>query len=236
VLNTYRVAGKTTLTLEERKGVAEKLGRSVQTVKSHLARVRRKIESPESLRRPDTGPIHYSKNQPDKYAKAVVELSGPKRNVAATARKVGISPKTAKKIADELDRDLIPLQRELEDVRLEDLKKRFGTLTRDALDAITPEKLTEAKARDLAIISAVGVDKWQLLRGQPTQRMEISDRREMNELMKLLVEESKRRGVEIDVTPDGGVTAKKSPYFSAAHQRGQKQIATGDPDGTLTPE
>jgi hypothetical protein len=51
----------------------------------------------------------------------------------------------------------------------------------------------------------------------------------------MIVKEAERRGVEIDVTPEGGVTPKKSPFRNAAHQRDVKKIASGDPAETLVP-
>ena len=51
----------------------------------------------------------------------------------------------------------------------------------------------------------------------------------------MLFGEMKRRGIEIDVTPEGVVTPKKSPYRNAAHQRDVKAIESGDPAETLVP-
>lgn len=235
-LATYRAAGSFTLPLSKRKKLAKKLGVVETTVKRHLSQVRQRLDNPSVVQPTVPGEATLLEvADPERYAEALSKLADPLQSVAAVAREMGMGPMTAAKIAKDLDGEMQPLGRAIEDIRLEDLKNRFGTLSRDAMDAITPEKLSKANAQQLAIIAGIGVQNWQLLRGQPTSRMEIGDRRQMNELVTLIMTEAKRRGVEIDVTPDGDVQTKKSPYRNAAHQRDVKQIASGDPAETLVP-
>ena len=231
---TYRLANfeDPPLTKDE---IAQRVGFKRTTVRRHLAMVERRLADPDSMRSTGSGVPHLSQSDPKTYAKALTKLAAPQRNIAAVAREMGLSCEAATKIARELEQELQPLQRVIEDVRVEDLTKRFGTLTRDALNAITQAKLDGASARDLGVLAGIGSQNFQLLRGQPTQRMEINDRRKLNELVKMMLEEAKRRGIEIDVTPDGGATAAKSPYKNAADQRMQKAIASGDPAETLAP-
>jgi hypothetical protein len=237
-LATYRLAGCFDLPLAQRKKLAKKLKVAESTVKRHLSQVRSRLgkpryESPTGTR--NGGVIPLEVTDPEKHAKAVSLLSAPLQSIAEVAREVGMSPSAARKIAKDLDGEMLPLKRAIEEVRVEDLTKRFGTLTRDAIDAITPEKLMASNAQQLAVISGIAAEKWQLMRGQPTSRTEIGDRRQMNELLGIIAKEAKRRGIEIDVTPEGGVTAKKSPYRSARDQRLQKEITSGDPAETLSP-
>jgi len=235
-LNTYRLAGTFSPSKAEIKKLAKKLKVVESTITRHLSRVRYRIEEgvPENLPKRAAG-TGFEDIEPEKHAEMLSKLSEPCRQVATVAREVGVRPDMAYKIAKDLDGELQPLKRKIEAIRLEDLTNRFGTLARDAIDAITPEKIEKASAKDLGVLSGIAVDKWQLLRGQPTSRMEIGDRRQMNELLELLVKEAKRRGVEIDVTPEGGVTAKKPPYRNNFQRRMDKKIETGDPDETLAP-
>jgi transposase-like protein len=237
-LATYRLAHAHDPSLS-RADLAIRLGVKPDTVKRRLSQVRQKLKDPDSLeflgRSGKTGQPQIHEKHPEKFAAAVVELSGTQINVAEVARSVGIAPNMASKIAKLLDGELLPLKRELTDVRLDDLTKRFGTLARDAVDAITPQKLASASAQQLAIVAGVATDKFQLLRGQPTQRMEIGDRRKLDEVLNLILKEAKRRNIEIDVTPEGGVTAKKSPFRNAKHRDMMKQLTSGDPVETLTP-
>ena len=233
-LSSYRLAHFEDPPLSKDE-IAQRAGSKRSTIKRHLARVDLKLADPDSMRSTGSGFIHRSQSDPETYAKALMKLAGPQRNIAETARECGLSIQAATKIAKELDRELQPLARAIEDVRVEDLTKQFGSLTRDAMLAITQAKLDGASARDLGVLAGIGSQNFQLLRGQPTQRLEISDRREMNELVKLMLEEASRRGIEIDVTPDHGTTAQKSPYKNAADQRAKKQIESGDPAETLAP-
>jgi len=238
ILQTYRLAGDTFISKERSAEIAEEIGKTPTTVKTHLSRVRVKLADPKSMVQPTVpgaGDHSFETKNPAKFADAVVAMSAPGATAAQVARDVGIGAETAARIGRQLDGELRPLGRKLEDVRLEDLTKRFGTLARDAVDAITQTKLDAASAQQLAIIAGVATDKFQLLRGQPTQRMDITDRREMNEILKLIVDEAKRRNIEIDVTPEGATSATKSPYRSAAHKREVQRIESGDPVETLVP-
>ncbi len=236
IINTYRLMydKKPPRT---RSAVAKKIGVQPGTVKLHLARIGRALEDPAFTELPTKGTSgqDFMNQNPDKFGEAIVALSAPGATAAQVARKLGISPSAALKIGKELDAQLMPLNRVVSEVRLEDVTMRFGTLTRDAIDAITPEKLEKANARDLAVIAGIGSQNWQLLRGQPTSRVEVGDKRQMNELVQMMLKEAKRRGVEIDVTPEGAVTAGKSKYRNAHHRRDVLKIESGDPAETLAP-
>ncbi len=65
-----------------------------------------------------------------------------------------------------------------------------------------PQVWNRASARDLAAISALMIDKRQLLRGEPTQVIKIQDIRKLDEMAKVLHEEMERRGMLVDVTPE----------------------------------
>jgi transposase len=236
-LATYRLAGALSLPIAKRRKIAKKLGVKESTVKRHLSQVRKNLDEPGSLVQPTTtsnAANLLEQRDPKKHGEALVALTRPGRSIEGVAKSLGVSPGVATRIAKDLDGELLPLKRAIEDVRIEDLTKRFGTLSRDAIDAITPDKLLRSSAPQLAVIAGIAVDKFQLLRGQPTQRMEIGDRRQMNEVLALIVKEAKRRGVEIDVTPEGATSAKKSPYRSMAHQKEVKEISAGG-DPSLVP-
>ena len=67
-----------------------------------------------------------------------------------------------------------------------------------------PQVWNRASARDLAAISALMIDKRQLLRGEPTQVIKIQDIRKLDEMAKVLHDEMERRGMLVDVTPEKG--------------------------------
>jgi hypothetical protein len=58
----------------------------------------------------------------------------------------------------------------------------------------------------------------------------------MNEVLKMMVTEAKRRGLEIDVTPEGVTSVeKKKDFHSVAHKRLAAKAETRDPVETLAP-
>ena len=243
-LETYRLFRKMKSpkdSYKKRLALAKRLGVNPKTVKLRIDRVEKKLRDPDSMKRVGQGtstnpPSVDNYSDPKKYAKAITKLSNDqKKSIVSAAREVGVSPQVASRIVKELEGELQPLTRAIEEVRLEELTKGFGTLARDAISAITHEKLEKANAQQLAVVAGVSIDKWQLLRGQPTQRTEIHDRRKMDELIGLVIEEAKRRNVEIDITPDGSINATPSPYRNAPDQRFRKQIESGDPKETLAP-
>ncbi len=237
ILNTYRLAHAEDPPLTDEAGheiLAERLDRKPSTMRVHLSRVDKHLKVPREKASPSP-PRTEQKLDPDDFASMLVGMSAQGVSAARISRDLGLSPKVASRVGSLLEKELQPLKRELTDVKLEDLTRRFGTLTRDAIDAITPAKLEAASARDLTVAAGIATDKWQLLRGQPTQRMEIGDRRNLNEIVQIILKEAKRRNVEIDITPEGGVTAGKSKFRGALHKKDLKQIESGDPVETLAP-
>ncbi len=227
-IETYllRHQSKPKLTLS---ALAKARGITPSKTKIHLARVKRRLADPESIRSfPER--LTIEGRDPAAFADAVIELSTPGSTIASSARAAGISTDATKAIANRLDNDLVGVGRPIKALKLQEITDEFGQLALDAVRAITPEKLEEARARDLAVISGVAIDTWQLLRGQPTSRMEISDRRKLDEVAALLMKEAARRGVTLEIDPVSGEThATASPYRNIHDQRRVKELSSGDP-------
>lgn len=98
------------------------------------------------------------------------------------------------------------------------LSEHIATLKRkiaQVLEGITDEKIAKAHARDLAIVYGVLIDKMQLLEGKPTQILSVEERRDLKDLLPLLMAEAARREITLrtDTAPPGatmhvGVTQK----------------------------
>ena len=90
--------------------------------------------------------------------------------------------------------------------RLDQHLQRLDQLIERVLGAITDEKLDKAHARDLAIVYGVLIDKKQLLEGKPTQILSIEERRDLSELLPLLLKEAERRQITMrtDTAPVNG--------------------------------
>ena len=63
------------------------------------------------------------------------------------------------------------------------------------------EKMAAATLKDLMAVHKSGVEVRQLLRGEPTQIVKISDIRKLDEMAVALHAEMERRGLLVDVTP-----------------------------------
>lgn len=71
-----------------------------------------------------------------------------------------------------------------------------------ALQYLDNFALAGASAKDLQSVIDGLISNAQLLKGKPTSITSVEDRRKMNELLPLLVEEAKRRGVTINGTAE----------------------------------
>lgn len=63
--------------------------------------------------------------------------------------------------------------------------------------------LSTSSAKDLALTVGILVEKMQLLKGLPTEIIDVNDRRKLNELIPLVLKDAKRRGLIIDVDSEG---------------------------------
>ncbi len=67
------------------------------------------------------------------------------------------------------------------------------------LGGLTQKKVDKAGIRDLAVAYGILIDKKQLLEGKPTQILSIEERREMPQLLRLLLAEAERREMTLTV-------------------------------------
>ena len=64
-----------------------------------------------------------------------------------------------------------------------------------ALSYLDDFVLAGSSAKDLMVVAAVGIDKMQLLKGEPTQILSHQERQGMNDLLPLVLAEARRRGL-----------------------------------------
>jgi hypothetical protein len=80
------------------------------------------------------------------------------------------------------------------------LLKLIGDRALRLIESVDVNAIRDAKLRDKMVAFGILIDKHQLLSGLPTQRLDISDRRKMDELMVMLFKEAKRRGIKFDIS------------------------------------
>lgn len=137
-------------------------------------------------------------------------MEDPEARLEDVAKSVGISRGMAQALARRLlAKDGRPVFEEYRRLNAEQLADQFDNKLQMILAHVDPVTVGTAGLKDLAIAAGIFTEKRQLLRGHATQIVTVDDRRKLNELMPKLLQEAKRRGLEIDgeaidVTPPKG--------------------------------
>ncbi len=92
----------------------------------------------------------------------------------------------------------------LKDVRTDQLTKLLDHNSLNILEAIatmTPDSLQGEGIKDLSVAMSLHLEKRALLRKEPTQRIQIEDRRHLNELLQAVHDEMLRRDLTVETDP-----------------------------------
>jgi DNA-binding CsgD family transcriptional regulator len=129
----------------------------------------------------------------------VIETASP---IIEEARKLaleeGIEPQAVRGFVERMNRAGLGVPTHLREVSVPQLIKLMGDRALQLIESVDVNAIADAKLRDKMVAFGILVDKLQLLSGQPTQRLDISDRRKMDEVVILLLAEAKRRGMKLD--------------------------------------
>jgi len=189
--------------------VGRRLGIAKGTVDRFLHSVRNKLEGkPYRAPRGEHGKSWsgVDKTRPEEWGKAVDALTGADiPNIVELARQAeitNITPDALRALQKRLDSgDLAPIQQAIQPIKNERLSAITAQKAERIINSITDADIDNAKLRDKAIASAVLIDKHLLLEGKPTSRIEISDTRQIGELMQRLVKVMQHRGMEVEINP-----------------------------------
>jgi len=122
--------------------------------------------------------------------------------IASIARDAGVSKHVANGIIEAAKR-LMPAQvetlRKVHTARLQDLLDHNSDRILEAISTLPMDSLQAEGVKDLSIAMSVHLEKRALLRKEPTQRIQVEDRRHMNELLEAVQDEILRRGLEVEV-------------------------------------
>lgn len=156
--------------------------------------------APEKAREPVKRPGNSTENtNPDAVATVFDGATEPWVDTfTAIAEDAGLNPKVTSAIVKRLSRDHPGLLTYVRDLKTKHFVSAIEHRLAEALDALTPEKMHEASARDLAVVVSILVEKRQLLRGEPTQILSIEERQHMAEILPLLLKEAERRGMTVE--------------------------------------
>lgn len=192
--------------------IAEKLGVSDSRAYELVATTRNKLGIPPSGRgRPWKGGKRAHRRRAKRHERSTqreLQVATATSPVVETIRdlmlEAGVATEVSQQVVDRLaDLDLAGsrVTTKLRDASVKDLTKLVGDRALRIIESVDDDAIADAKLRDRMVSFGILVDKHQLLSGQPTQRMDITDRRKMDEVVKLFMAEARRRGLEVEGEP-----------------------------------
>jgi hypothetical protein len=156
------------------------------------------------------GPTTVEVKNPEAVAAAVDRLSDPlsEDRLRELAESCGLSQVTMQSLLRRHRARSQPVVEELKRVRTDELQALLDDRATRALGWLDDAAMSQASARDLAIVVGILLEKRQLLRGEPTQILTVDDRRTLNEIAASVMKECHRRGMVIEgaftEVPEGG--------------------------------
>ena len=139
--------------------------------------------------------------EPEKAAAFMILAAHPDISVNGAAEFLGIAQRTAHNLYERLRTEYLPELEELREYATKDFLALLDDRVGRALQHLTDEKLEKAEVRDLAVAIGILIEKRQLLRGEPTAIISVEERRQLIEIIPLIVAEAKRRGEEVEYNP-----------------------------------
>lgn len=121
--------------------------------------------------------------------------------VKDAAERLGLNPTMISQLLERVRTDYLPLHDALDHVQTDTMERLFGNAAETILRSITFEDIEKAGLRDKMVAAAIALDKRNLLKGLPTERISIEDRETLRELLPLIRREAERREITVDVTP-----------------------------------
>jgi DNA-binding Lrp family transcriptional regulator len=171
-----------------------------------------------------------AKRSPDEQAAAMYAAMDPTmRSIKEAAEEAGVSPAVMSKFMKTLSVELRSVNSEIQDVRMDVLQRKLGQKLDMAIDTVDQEKLDAASAKDLAIIIGIFTEKSLLLRGQPTQILQVEERRLLMEAAPHLIDELQRRHYDTTKDPISGAYSidRESVPVNSPALRKQERSSSG---------
>jgi len=205
--------------------VADTFGMREHTARAHYARAIAVDGLPEIEIRTTNAAVEMQ--EPEKAAAALLTASNPLFDkyeaLREAARESGMKPALVKAMIKRLETRYAPVADEVKRLNMKAVVDELDKKIAMTMGYIDDHSLSEASFRDLAQGIGVLIEKRQLLSGLPTQNLDITARMQINEALPILLNEAKRRGITLDVTPTA-VTYEKSmevPVVVPAMQEAQ---------------
>ena len=193
--------------------IAKRMGVAYGTAAYYISCAERKLGRPTGAPSSGKGPKRIEEKDPEAFATVVDIASHPDermRGVERACREAGLTEIVTQAIIKRVSSQLMDVREEIQEVKISDMLGLFEDRAKKIVDSIDFDDIKGASLKDRAIAAGIFWDKAQVLRGQPTSIMAIDDRRELREVMQDFLKEASRRGfLEVDITPEGGVTIER---------------------------
>ncbi len=149
------------------------------------------------------------RQSPELEAEAIYKLSDPQlASIADAARSANMKPETLRRLMRKLSEGMTPVTRVVQDVRMDYLSKLAGDNAQMIAESVDEIDMKSASLKDKAIAFGIFTEKKLLIDGMPTQRLEISDRRHLDELVMESLLEAQRRGMDVSVSDGNAVVTR----------------------------
>jgi len=185
--------------------IAGELGTTKSSVNSSYRAAQVKIA------RGDTADVRTLEvKRPADAAAALDVMTDPGATINKAAKLLGLPASTLRGFMRRMKLRNASALQDIREVKAAELVKLLDDRALKAISYINDDNLAGASPRDLAVVSGIMIDKSQLLQGQPTQIISHEERKKLNDLIPLLVNEAKRRGITIEgmVVPGSPVVAR----------------------------
>ncbi len=140
---------------------------------------------------------------PEKTAHALEEMAAdPLARFEEIAESCGLPKKTLQILKSRLQRRWVPVNDTIKTIRHKELLSLIEDRMLKSLDYMDDVAFAQAPLRDLAMTFGILHDKRQLLLGQPTAILSVQERKDLDDLVPILMQEAQKRGITIDQSPN----------------------------------
>jgi len=175
---------------------------------------------------------------PDVELEVLDIASDPYANLLQVAEESGFDRSVIERMVNRLRAQHQPILSELKSVKTKELTDLIEDRMYRTLGYMDDYAMSRATVKDLAIAFGILGDKRQLLKGEPTHIISNTERLNLNELVPKLLDEAKRRGVDVftegtytDITP--ALAHQKTPGRKGTeknkHKKARQKVESGEP-------
>ena len=181
------------------KDIAFEMGCSENVVKKQINSIYRKLGIKGGTLE-TSKPTLTEQAKPEQAAALMDAATDPFANIARAIKESGLPQSTGEAFLRRLRVRYGKVPQLVRNLKTQDIIRKLNERIELALEYMDEKVIAEASFRDLAMGTSALLEKRQLLSGEPTQILSDLERKNLHELMPLLIVEAKRRGITIEGT------------------------------------